>query len=52
MMHDPSRRIWQKAYEQCREDNIANIRSWSRFEQKVGPLPEDYRRFNQGTSGA
>ena len=50
MIHDPSRKIWQDAYEQCRADNIADICQWSRFEKKEGPLPDAYRRFIEGTS--
>lgn len=49
MIHDNSRIIWQAAYERCREDNVAQIVEWSRFEQKRGPLPEAYRRFIEGS---
>ena len=42
LWHEESRLIWQTAYEECRAQNVAGIRAWSRFERHEGPPPDDY----------
>ena len=46
LWHDESREIWQRAYEECRAHNVANICKWSRFEQEDGEAPEHYKPAN------
>ncbi len=49
LRHDQSREFWLPAYERCRDENVAQLQSWSRVERKElpgmesGVAPEESR---------